>query len=529
MTYKTKNIIIVGGGSAGWMTASTIVSLYPDKNITLIESPNISSVGVGESTLGDIRHWMNMIGIKEEDFFTECDASYKMSIKFTDFYDKDYGSFQYPFGNVMFDPNSQYGLNDWFIKKYYYPETSTDDYYRSFFPHMALIENNRFSENKTGVFGNFTPSHDVAYHFDSTKFANWLSEKFAKPRGVKQILSDVKDINVDDSGITNIVLDDGSVIDGDLYIDCTGFKSLLLGQALKEPFKSYQSILPNNRAWATKIPYKDKDKELEPFTECTAINNGWVWNIPCWSRIGTGYVYSDEFISKQDALDEFKDHLKIKKGVENLDELEFKDIEMRIGTYERTWVKNVVAIGLSAGFIEPLESNGLFTVHEFLIKLCKFIRYDSINRLHRDVYNSATSQKFDSVASFVSSHYSLSIRDDTEYWKKVSETCYNEGEIFYNSESYMLPILTEQQDYANCKWDVRNGIHCICTGMNFIPLDNIMIKTWFFVESGIEHSMPSYIQSIIAAWNYLYSIRYEAAMQCPTLNTYLNQKYYGTN
>ena len=529
MVYKTKNIIIVGGGSAGWMTASTIVSLYPDKNITLIESPDISTIGVGESTLGDIRNWMNMVGIKEEDFFTECDASYKMSIKFTDFYHKDSGSFHYPFGNVMFDFNSKYGFNDWFIKKHYYPETSLDDYARSFFPHMPLIENNRFSNNETGVFGNYTPSHDIAYHFDSTKFANWLSEKFAKPRGVKQILSDVKDINVDDSGITNIILDDDSVIEGDLYIDCTGFKSLLLGQALEEPFKSYQSLLPNNRAWATKIPYKDKDKELEPFTECTAIDNGWVWNIPCWSRIGTGYVYSDEFISKQEALDQFKDHLKTKKGVENPNELEYKDIEMRIGIHKRTWVKNVVAIGLSAGFIEPLESTGLFTVHEFLIKLCKFIRYDSVNRLHRDVYNSGTSQNFDNLASFVSSHYSLSIRDDTEYWKKVSETCYNEGEIFYNSESYMLPIITEQQEYAHCKWDDKNGIHCICTGMNFIPLDNVMIKTWFFVEPGIEHSMPSYIQSIIAAWNNIHSIRYEAAMQCPTLNNYLNQKYYGTN
>ena len=93
----------------------------------------------------------------------------------------------------------------------------------------------------------------------------------------------------------------------------------------------------------------------------------------------------------------------------------------------------------------------------------------------------------------------------------------------------MLPILTEQQEYAHCKWDDKNGMHCICTGMNFIPLDNVMIKTWFFVEPGIEHSMPSYIQSIIAAWNHIHSIRYEAAMQCPTLNNYLNQKYYGTN
>ena len=526
---KTKNIIIVGGGSAGWMTASTIVSLYPGKNITLVESPDIPIIGVGESTLGFIRFWMNMIGLKEEDFFTECDASYKMSIKFTDFYDKDSGSFHYPFGNPNFNQNSRFGISDWFIKKYYYPETSLDDYCRSFFPQMPLVENNRFSKNETGIFGDYTPTHDVAYHFDSVKFANWLREKFAKPKGVKHILSNVKDVNVDDSGITNLVLDDGSVIDGDLYIDCTGFKSLLLGQALQEPFKSYQSILPNNRAWATKIPYKDKDKELEPFTECTAIDNGWVWNIPCWSRIGTGYVYSDEFISKQDALDQFKDHLKTKKGVENPDELEFKDIEMRIGIHERTWVKNVVAIGLSAGFIEPLESNGLYTVHEFLIKLCKFIRYDSVNRLHRDVYNGATSKMFDNFASFVSSHYALSVRDDTKYWKKISSMPYDEEKVFYKSNNYTLPILVSQQEYGTCKWNTRDAQHIICTGMNFIPLDDIMMKTWFHTEIGSETAMPAYIESIISSWNYAYKVRYEAAMQCPTLNTYLNQKYYGTN
>ena len=529
MSYRTKNIVIVGGGSAGWMTASTLISLFPNKNITLIESPSIPTVGVGESTLGQIRKWMATIGLKEEDFLTECDASYKMSIKFTDFYNKDSGSFHYPFGTVSFDPNNPFPINEWFIKKYYYPETSVQDYVRHAYDQMPLVENCRYDDNSTGNFGIFNPKRDVAYHFDSTKFANWLSEKFAKPKGVNHILSSVLKVNVDDNGITSLVLDDGSEIDADLYIDCTGFKSLLLGQSLKEPFKSYSDILPNNRAWATKIPYKDKDKELEPFTECTAIDNGWVWNIPCWSRIGTGYVYSDEFVSKHEALNEFKEHLKTKKGVENINELEFKDIEMRIGIHERTWVKNVVAIGLSAGFIEPLESNGLFTVHEFLLKLCKFLKYDSVNRLHTDLYNKNVSGMFDYLASFISTHYALSVRDDTEYWSKLSKMHFDEKKLFDNSESYMISQLAPMENDPNCGWNYNTGLHCICTGMNYIPIDNLSLDFWFFVYDGMESSLPEYIQSIIDTKKQQYEFRTQEALSALTLKQYLIQKYYGNN
>ena len=153
-----------------------------------------------------------------------------------------------------------------------------------------------------------------------------------------------------------------SKVKADLFIDCTGFSALLIDKALKEPFESFEDVLPNNSAWATKMPYKNKKKELVGYTNCTAIDNGWVWNIPLWSRIGSGYVYSDKYISDDDALLQFQKH--IKKG----DELEYKHIKMRTGIHKRTWVKNVCAIGLSAGFIEPLESNGLYTVHEFLLR-----------------------------------------------------------------------------------------------------------------------------------------------------------------
>ena len=528
MPYRTKDIVIVGGGSAGWMTAATIVSLFPDKNITLIESPSIPTVGVGESTLGQFRKWMTTIGLQEEEFITECDASYKMSIKFTNFYSKDSGSFHYPFGEVSFDQNNQFPINEWFAKKYLYPDTPVQDYVRHAYDQAPLIEHCRFDDNSNGDFGTFNPRRDVAYHFDATKFANWLREKYSKPRGVNHIRLSVSKVNVNDDGIESLVLEDGTEIKSDLYIDCTGFESLLLGQSLKEPFTSYSDILPNNRAWATKIKYKDRDKELEPFTECTAIDNGWVWNIPCWSRIGTGYVYSDEFISKEDALDEFKEYLKTKKGITSPDKLKYKDIEMRIGIHERTWVKNVVAIGLSAGFIEPLESNGLFTVHEFLLKLCKSLKYEYVNRLHTDLYNRNVRGMFDFLASFISTHYALSVRTDTKYWNKLSSMHYDEEKLF--PEAFMLPQLGSVEQDPNLGWNPgSSGLHCICTGMNYIPTDKISHDFWCFVYDGMGEALPSYIQSILQNKNQQHEYRTQRALSSPTLNQYLKQKYYGNN
>ena len=453
---KTDKILIVGGGSAGWMTAATLIKFFPNKDITVLESPNIPTVGVGESTIGQIRQWTTMLGIEDKDFLIHTDASYKLSIKFTDFYKKG-EAFHYPFGPPHTE-NNHATLNDWWFKKFLYPETPNSDYADCMYPNMAMVNANKCSYNTGSIPFDFF--HHTAFHFDATKFGLWLRDHYCLPRGVKHILDDVVSIQQDDDGIVSL----NNKHTADLFVDCTGFKSLLLGETLKEEFVSYEDLLPNNSAWATRMPYKDKENELQPYTNCTAINNGWVWNIPLWSRIGTGYVYSDKFVDDETALKEFQQHL-------GTDELEFKNIKMRVGIHKRLWVKNVVAVGLSAGFIEPLESNGLFSVHEFLHHLVRNLQRDRVSQFDKDNYTYVCRQVFDTFAEFVALHYALSHRDDTEYWKA------NLNKQWSNSLIDRYPVLqigideVVKQRGFDFHFSSDGGFHCIAAGMNWSPTD----------------------------------------------------------
>ena len=440
-------ILIVGGGSAGWMTAATLESQFPQYQISLIESKNISTVGVGESTIAQIRAWMRLLQIKDEDFLKHVDGSYKLSIKFTDFYKKG-EAFHYPFGTPPIE-NTRAGTNDWWFKKILYPKTPYSDYADCTYPlQMAYVNHNKFDKNDCAY----------AYHFDAIKFGLWLKNNYCKK--IKHIVEDVVSVEQDENGITSL----NNKYKADLYIDCTGFKSLLLGQTLKEPFESYSNILPNDSAWATKIKYKNKEKELVPYTNCTAIENGWVWNIPLWSRIGTGYVYSSKFVDDDTALKEFKKHL----GQEDLD---FKKIKMRVGIHNRLWVKNVVAVGLSSGFIEPLESNGLFSVHEFLILLIRNLQREKISQWDRDNFNYQCKHLFKNFAEFVGLHYALSHRNDTEYWKHSFNKSWD------NSLINLSPVAlkgfkdaVELRTYRN-KFDDQIGLQAIAAGMHWSPTD----------------------------------------------------------
>ena len=524
---KTDSIVIVGGGSAGWMSAATLISLFPNKKITVVESPDVPIVGVGESTLGHIKDWLTMVGIKEEDFIAAVDGSYKMSIKFTNFYDTNSGSFHYPFG-IPYLQGSPLGLNSWFLYKYLNPNVPVENFAENFFPAMQLINNNRFNENKDGEFDNFRPETDVAYHFDAIKFGAWLRDNFCRPRGVMLISDTVEMINKDSEGITGLVTKNGTKIHADLFIDCTGFKSLLLSETLEEPFDSFEHILPNNRAWATRIPYIDKEKELEPYTNCTALGHGWVWNIPLWSRIGTGYVYSDKYIDPEIALEEFKAHLRSKNMTvpdENRinDSLEFKDIKFRVGIHKRTWVKNVVAIGLSSGFIEPLESNGLYTVHEFLRYLCKSIQRGKVSQWDRDVYNASTRGVFENFAQFVALHYALSRREDTRYWRDISERSFSKemANLLPTKIGTFENVLQEKM--FNNEYPHNTGPTYICAGMNYSPVDNTVVPLWELRNNDNYPELNTYIRSIreplIDKWK-------KAASESSSLYGYLLNKYY---
>jgi len=460
---KTNKIIIVGGGSAGWMAAATLINQFPTKDITVIESPNVPTVGVGESTLGQINTWLDLLNIKDEDFMPHTDASYKLSIRFEDFYKKGDGGFHYPFGNVI--ETERLGLKQlWFLKKYLQPETPITDYANSVYQNMALVNNNTLFKNENKELDYFDFKDHVAYHFDATKFGSWLKDQYCKPKGVKHILEDVKTIETNDEGIVSL----NNTHKANMFIDCTGFKSLLLGDTLKEHFNDYSNLLVNNKAWATRVPYKDKENELVPYTNCTAIENGWVWNIPSWERIGTGYVYSDKYVSDEEALNEFKKHLD--KNGSDYSNSEFKNIKMRVGIHDRLFVKNVCAIGLSAGFIEPLESNGLLSVHEFLINLVKVMKRgegDTISQWDRDNFNVECKRFFDEFTEFVAMHYALSHREDTKYWKDVTNKSFIDNRL--NNNSMYEDILAKMD---NKKWlRSDSGHHCIGVGLRYFGYD----------------------------------------------------------
>ena len=460
---KINKILVVGGGSAGWMTAATLIKSFPKKQITLIESPNIKTVGVGESTIGGIKNWTKYLDIKDDEFFKATDATYKLSIRFENFYNKKDGGFHYPFGSANLDGNYA-KLNDWIFKKHLYPKTHRSNFAECMYPQMALVNENKLFDNNNNEIP-FDFKRDTAYHFDATKFGLFLRDKYCLPKGVKHIKENIDSIQTNEKGIKSL----NNKHTADLFIDCTGFRSLLLDKTLKEPFESYQDILPNNSAWATRVPYSNKRKQLNGYTNCEAMSAGWIWTIPLWSRIGTGYVYSVKYISDEDALKEFKNHI-------GQEDLKFNKIKMRVGIQKRLWVKNVVAIGLSAGFIEPLESNGLFSVHEFLIRLVRNMQRDKITQWDKDNFTFQCKTVFRNFAEFVALHYALSNRDDTKYWKDISNKTWEESLINLKpllKNGFLKAAIDRNYVYH---YDHLFGLPCIAFGMDWYPTEVSTIK-----------------------------------------------------
>jgi hypothetical protein len=523
-------IVIVGGGSSGWMSASILIKTFPNYDVSVVQSPKISNIGVGESTYDGINYFIEYLNIDKKDFFNKTNASIKLGVKFKNFYKKNDTPFLYPFGNPYL-LETFWGMQDWMIKKYVYPNTLKTDFIKSYFPCSHLIENNTFNENINGELENFDSRIDTALHFDAEKFSLWLKNEYCIPRNVNYIAKEVIDIKTYEGGIEKLIFEDGSEIYADLFIDCTGFKSLLLDKTMKEKFVNYENFLPNNRAWATQIEYKNKRIELDSVTTCTAIENGWCWNTPLWSRLGAGYVYSDKYVDPETAKEEFKKYLMssnmiIPRTKEEINSLEFKDIKMRVGIHERIFVKNVVGIGLSAGFIEPLEGNGLFTVHEFLFELIKILKREKISEFEKFVFNSRCREIYESFANFIKLHYVLSIREDTKYWKNIFNLKYSfDNFSFKTKKQNIFQNLYDSKTKTGIP--LENGFDlasvCIATGMEYYILDDVLCKRGeISYNAEYKNSMDPWFKKLEEKkekWNNI-------AKNSLSLHDYLEKKYY---
>ena len=435
-------ICIVGGGSAGWMTASTLVKAYPEWDVTLVESPTVPSVGVGESTTQFFRRWVNFLELEDEEWMPHCDATYKLSVRFNNFHEVGDTPWQYPFGIARQDvggPDQWFyhaSLNDWGADKF------AEDYWL----YAACA-----TANKLPISAQIRQS--TGFHFDAVKFANWLRDNYAVPRGVRHITGHVQQF-ADDK-----VYLDNRVINADLFFDCTGFKSLLNDSE----WIDYSDYLPNNRAWTTRLQYKNIEEQMVPVTDCTALSSGWVWNVPTWSRIGTGYNFSNKYISEEDALQEFIDYLDVDDA-----EGRFRLVEYQTGRRKEVWNKNVVSIGLSAGFIEPLESNGLLSVHQFLENFIRVVdKREKFTQYMRDAFNDICCKGFDVFSGFVAAHYALTQRNDTDYWRAVSKIRYPDvGMLSWIKESYTASSTTFS---TNFQFGLYEAGMCIMAGHKWNP------------------------------------------------------------
>jgi 2-polyprenyl-6-methoxyphenol hydroxylase-like FAD-dependent oxidoreductase len=422
---RVESLVIVGGGSSGWMSAAALSKLCPHIDITIIESPNIKTVGVGESTLGHITKFLDLLGLEDKDWMAECNATYKNSIRFTNFRENDGTSFQYPFSLGFDMTDKPGGIDAWSELATVYPDEFTPDTFAKFYAtaNTYLSDMCKGTTNADEKLRHYSFKWDTAYHVDAAKLGQYLKNNIAMPNGVTLLNHDVVHVDMEDDQISGLLLDNGETVSADLYIDCTGFQSMLLEKAMKQEFLSFDDYLANDCAWACRVPYEDVEKEMHPYTDCHALDNGWVWHIPLWNRIGTGYVYSSKFTTADAAKEEFRKHLATTGSKERADNAEMFHINIKHGRRRRGWVRNVVGIGLSYGFVEPLESTGLLTTHENLVKLveCLNRRNGWVTRTEKEGFNYAVESEVLKFRDFISTHYALSMRDDTPYWKHATE------------------------------------------------------------------------------------------------------------
>lgn len=464
-----QHIIIVGGGTAGWMSAAYLNKALNASTkkckITLIEASDIATVGVGEATIPTIREFFNELEIPEAQWMEKCNATYKLAIKFSGWYDNNPEDvYWHPFGGTKRTKTNRISLAHYWLKEKSkgYPIP----FAKAVNEAVQLCEANKSprvaSENEM-------PKVNYAYHLDAGLLADFL-KKIAIEGGVQHLIGKVEKASLDQNGfIQSIDTTSHGTLAGDLFIDCSGFRALLIEKALKEPWVSYADSLFVDRAVAITgaylpdDPYNEQRGGLKPYTTARAQKSGWSWNTPLISRDGNGYVYSSAFASETDAESEFRQFL----GEKAIDSTA-KHLKMRIGKFKRSWVKNCVSVGLSSGFIEPLESTGIALIQTAIQNLVYNFPDKSFDKVLLNTFNKELDDQYENTRDFIILHYCLTNREDTPFWRAVK------------NETHIPDSLKERLDEWKIRWPNRLASHselifidfsyvCLLAGMNYFP------------------------------------------------------------
>lgn len=417
-TGAIKHVLVVGGGTAGWLSACHLANKLHSKEpggvkVTLVESPNIPTIGVGEGTVPAIRSSLKMLGIRESDFVRECDVTFKQSIKFVDWLDEP-GKAANSYYHHIFDYPA---ISDVDLTPYWLMGQAGDVSYVDAVAVQGQVCDQGFGP-KVMTHPEYDGATNYAYHLDAAKFARFLTKHATEQLGVQHILATVTDVHLSEDGdIASVETEEAGTLSADLFVDCSGFAALMIGQKLGVGFIDKSDILFVDHALAVQVPYTDPEQAIACHTIATAKEAGWVWDIGLSERRGTGYVYSSKYTSHERAEQVMRDYLRETIG-DAADDIEARRIPMQIGYREKFWVKNCVAIGLSEGFVEPLEATGLLV-------------FDATARMLADLFppsketmpaiaarfNNRVQFAWDRVIDFIKLHYCLSRRDDNAFWR----------------------------------------------------------------------------------------------------------------
>lgn len=399
------DVIILGGGSAGWMTAMIMARVWARHNIriTLIESADVGIIGVGEGSTPALKNFFDKMDITEAEWMPECNATYKCGITFSNWSTRPgFEQYFHPFPSAIdthtlpiFFHNAQQRLSG--ADVYAHPNR--------FFISQILAEKNLAPK----AHHNFPFTTQYGYHFDAVLLGKFLRKK-ASALGVIHRECHVQDVVQDDAGnIRSLITTQGETLTADFFVDASGFNGLLIQKTLQTPFISYAKQLFNDAAVALPSAITP---EISTQTKATALTHGWAWKIPLTNRYGNGYVYSSAFCSKDDAERELREHL----GLLDAD-APVRHLKMNVGRVSQHWNKNCLAVGLAQGFIEPLEATALFLIQQTVAIFVEMFQQGEFTDRQQAAFNQRINNQFDGVRDYIVTHYKTSSRHDSEYWR----------------------------------------------------------------------------------------------------------------
>jgi tryptophan 7-halogenase len=490
-----EHIVIVGGGTAGWMAAAALSRLRAGRavSITLVESEDIGTVGVGEATIPPFLDFNKLLEIDEREMLAAVQGSFKLGIQFVNWGNLG-DSYIHPFGNYGYQMDGISFHHVWHKNK----QAGDKRPIQAFNIETMAAHFGRFARTDDYQREDLPPVN-YAYHIDAGRYARYL-RTYAEARGIVRKEGKVADVALhsESSFVTSITMADGTIINGDLFIDCSGFRGLLIEQTLKTGYEDWSHFLPCDRAVALPCLREDGSGPL-PYTRATAHSAGWQWQVPLQHRNGNGHVYCSSFMGDDEAHDILVNNIAGKPGAEP------NFLRFTTGRRKKFWNKNVIALGLASGFMEPLESTSIHLINTGINKLIALLSLDGITQAQEDAFNRLTGKEYERIRDFLILHYNATKRDDSDFWNycrtmRVPDSLTEKTELFRANGQ----IFREDDElFTETSWAaVMMGQGIVMGGHNAMADGLMEPKTGREIDA-IEQSIQYVVQHMPSHGDYL--------------------------